>query len=101
MHLVQIILPRYKNTGEPIGADQFREVRQALLDHCGGVTAFTRSPAQGLWQDGSRVERDEVVLYEVMVTEVDRDWWAAYRKELEGKFHQQELVIRAHLIERL
>ena len=101
MHLVQIILPRYKNTGEPIGADQFREVRQALLDHFGGVTAFTRSPAQGLWQDGSRVERDEVVLYEVMVTEVDRDWWAAYRKELEGKFHQLELVIRAHLIERL
>lgn len=101
MHLVQIILPRYENSGVAIGADLFREVRQTLLDRFGGVTAFTRSPAQGLWQDGSRVERDEVLLYEVMVDELDRDWWAAYRKELEGKFHQQELVIRAHVIERL
>jgi hypothetical protein len=65
------------------------------------VTAYTRAPAQGLWQDGSRVERDEVLLYEVMVDELDRDWWAAYRKELEGKFRQQELVVRAHAIERL
>ena len=101
MHLVQIILPRYENSGEAISTDRFREVRQTLLDRFGGVTAFTRSPAQGLWQDGSRVERDEVLLYEVMVTELERDWWAAYRKELEDKFQQQELVIRAHLIERL
>ena len=101
MHLVQIILPRNENTGQAISPHRFREVRQTLLERFGGVTAFTRSPAQGLWQDGSRVERDEVVLYEVMVTELDRDWWADYRKELEGKFHQQELVIRAHLIERL
>lgn len=101
MHLVQIILPRYGSSGEPISADQFREVRQTLLDRFGGVTAFTRSPAQGLWQDGARVERDEVLLYEVMVTGLDRDWWAAYRKELEGKFQQQDLVIRAHIIERL
>lgn len=101
MHLVQIILPRYKNSGEPIGAEQFREVRQTLLDRFGGVTAFTRSPAQGLWQDGARVERDEVLLYEVMVTQLDRGWWAAYRAELEGRFQQQEIVIRAHLIERL
>lgn len=101
MHLVQIILPRYENSGAPIDAERFREVRQTLLDRFGGVTAFTRSPAQGLWQDGGRVEKDEVLLYEVMVDELDREWWARYRKELEANFHQQELVIRAHLIERL
>jgi hypothetical protein len=101
MHLVQIILPRYANDGQAIGAHLFRDVRQTLLDRFGGVTAFTRSPAEGLWQDGSRVERDEVVLYEVMADELERDWWAAYRKELEGRFQQQEVVIRAHPIERL
>ncbi len=101
MHLVQIILPLFENSGDAIDADRFREVRQTLLERFGGVTAFTRSPAQGLWQDGSRVERDEVLLYEVMVAELDRHWWTAYRKELEGKFHQQEIVVRAHLIERL
>jgi len=101
MHLVQIILPRYANDGQAIGAQRFRDVRQTLLDRFGGVTAFTRSPAEGLWQDGSRVERDEVVLYEVMTDELERDWWAAYRKELEGSFQQQEVLIRAHPIERL
>ena len=101
MHLVQLILPRYLNSGEAVDARLFREVRQTLLDRFGGVTAFTRAPAQGLWQDGARVEHDEVLLYEVMVEHLERAWWAAYRKELEGKFQQQELVIRAHRIERL
>lgn len=101
MHLVQIILPRYANTGQEIPSERFREVRQTLLDRFGGVTAYTSAPAQGLWQDGTRVEHDEVILYEVMVPDLDRAWWASCRKELEVKFHQQELVIRALPIERL
>lgn len=101
MHLVQIILPRFDNSGTPIPASLFREVRQTLLDRFGGVTAFTRAPAEGLWQDGPHVQRDDVLLYEVMVDQVDRAWWASYRKELEAMFQQQELVIRAHRIERL
>jgi hypothetical protein len=101
MHLVQIILPLYDNAGQPFDAQLFREVRRVLLDRFGGVTAFTRAPAQGLWQDGAGVQRDDVLLYEVMAESLDRDWWAAYRAELEAKFRQQELVVRAHLIERL
>jgi hypothetical protein len=101
MDLVQLILPLYDNDGKAIDAQLFREVRQALLERFGGVTAFTRAPAQGLWQDGAGVQRDDVLLYEVMVDELDRGWWAAYRRELEGKFRQQELVVRAHPIERL
>jgi hypothetical protein len=101
MHLVQLILPLYRNDGQPVEAERFREVRQELLDRFGGVTAFTRSPAQGLWQDGPRVQRDDVLLYEVMVDSFDRAWWTAYRSALEARFEQQELVVRAHPIERL
>ena len=102
MHLVQLILPLYDNVGNKIEAQLFREVRQVLLDRFGGVTAFTRAPAQGLWQqDGAGVQRDDVLLYEVMVDALDRAWWAAYRQELEARFRQQELVVRAHRIERL
>jgi hypothetical protein len=53
-----------------------------------------------LWQDGARVQRDDVLLYEVMVESL-ATWWAAYRRELKGKFPQEDLVVRAHLIERL
>ena len=101
MHLVQIFLPLYDNRGTPIEPGLFREVRQKLLDRFGGVTAFTRTPAQGLWQDGADVERDEVLLYEVMVEALDPAWWKTYRQELERKFRQQELVVRAHVIESL
>ena len=65
------------------------------------MTAFTRAPAEGLWRDGGRVEKDDVLLYEVMVESLDADWWKGYRRELEVKFQQEELVVRAHLIERL
>lgn len=101
MHLVQIILPLYSNDGEALDRALFRELREELLDRFGGVTAFTRSAADGLWRDGSRVQRDEVVLYEVMVEVLDRPWWAAYRQQLEARFGQQELVLRAHSMERL
>src|SRR5688572_24358337 len=101
MHLVQIILPLYDNDGEAIDPGFFREVRQQLLDRFGGVTAFTRAPAEGLWRDGGHVEKDDVLLYEVMVESLDADWWKGYRRELEAKFQQEELVVRAHLIERL
>lgn len=100
MHLVQIILPLYGNDGEAIAGALFGEVRQELLDRFGGVTAFTRAPAQGLWQDGGRVRRDDVLLYEVMVESLDAEWWKAYRRTLEARVEQEELVVRAHVIER-
>jgi hypothetical protein len=101
MHLVQIILPLFDNAGAPIGAELLRAVRQELLDRHGGVTAYSRAPAQGLWHDGARVQRDEVLLVEVMVDDLDRGWWAGYRAELEARFGQEELVIRALAMQRL
>jgi hypothetical protein len=101
MHLVQIMLPLYDNDGEPIAAQLFREVKEQLVERFGGVTAFTRAPAQGLWDDGERVQRDDVLLYEVMVDALDRGWWTAWRQQLEAKFAQEELVIRAQRMERL
>jgi len=40
-------------------------------------------------------------VYEVMVESLDRAWWAQYRSRLERRFNQEELVVRAHEIERL
>ena len=56
----------------------------------------------GLWlaRPGD-TRRDDVVVFEVMVEALDRQWWAQYRRELESRFAQNELVIRAHEIARL
>lgn len=99
MHLVQIILPLYDNEGRKIDAALYRDVKELLVQRFGGVTAFTRAPAEGLWQQGDRVQKDEVLLYEVMVESLDPAWWTRWRQELEARFGQQELVVRAHPIE--
>jgi hypothetical protein len=91
MHLVQLLLPRY----DPA-------VARELTDRFGGMTAYARAPAKGEWKPApDKTVRDDVVVYEVMVDELDRSWWASYRRELEKRLGEEELVVRAHLIERL
>jgi len=66
------------------------------------VTAYTRAPATGLWEARSgETVRGQVVVYEVMVEELDVGWWEKLRARLEEQFAQEELVIRAHTIRRL
>ena len=66
------------------------------------VTAYLRSPAEGLWRDAAtHAVRDEIVIYEVMSEELDRPWWAAYRGELPARFRQELLIVRVSEIELL
>ena len=96
MFLVQLLLPLYENSGRRVPHERFTEVRDELTDRFGGVTAFLRSPALGSWkQDDGEIDRDEVVMCEVMVDPLERAWWADYRKTLERRFGQHELVVRA------
>lgn len=106
MHLVHLLLPLYAQDGGRLPQAVFAAVRQELVDRFGGLTAYSRAPARGLWADdddgaGERLEHDDIVVYEVMVERLDRAWWKAYREELTRRFAQKELVIRAQRIERL
>lgn len=100
MHLVQLLLPLYAQDGARLEASLFSAVRQELVDHFGGLTAYSRAPAKGLWaDDGGSVARDDIVVYEVMADTLDRAWWAGYRQELAARLRQKELVVRAQEIE--
>ena len=101
MHLVQLLLPLAAADGARLPPALFAAVRQELVDRFGGLTAYTRAPAKGLWEDGGGVERDDIVVYEVMAAQLDRAWWAGYRTDLCERFRQQELVVRAQAIELL
>ncbi|MEA3053586.1 MAG: hypothetical protein QOG72_2489 [Sphingomonadales bacterium] len=102
MHAIEILLPLRDNDGEPFGRDEFVRVREELVEHFGGLTAFTRSPAEGLWEeeDGDR-SRDEIVSFEVMADWLDRGWWRDYRAQLETRFRQDTIVVRALEVELL
>ncbi len=102
MHLVQLLLPLHDNTGCPFGETPFAAVRERLTQRFGGVTAYMRSPATGLWkQDNGEVDRDQVITVEVMVETLDRDWWSGYGAELARTFQQETIVLRAIAIELL
>jgi hypothetical protein len=102
MFLVQLLLPTRNPSGGPIPTAAFAAVRHELTDRFGGVTAYLRGPASGLWKrDDGTVEGDEVVMVEVVAESLDREWWGRYRAALEREFQQESILIRANQIETL
>lgn len=102
LQLIQLLLPLYDNQRRPFRKELFDAMRRELTDRFGGVTLFVRSPAVGVWEDeDGDVCRDDVVLVEVMAESLEPAWWAAYRKELEARFDQDEIMIRAIAMQRL
>jgi hypothetical protein len=100
MKLLQILLPAYDNQGRAFPKAMFDQVRAELAGAFGGVTAFLRSPAIGFWEDQSgQMQRDDVILFEVVLDALDRAWWRAYRRELEQRFTQEAILIRATEVE--
>jgi hypothetical protein len=100
MTLIQLLLPTRRQDGTPLPNEEFARVRAELTERFGGVTAYTRSPATGLWKrDDEAIERDQVIMVEVVVEDFDRQWWAAYRAQLETRFGQEEVHARAIAME--
>lgn len=101
MQVIEIFLPLKRNDGAEQPRELFGEVRRELVERFGGLTAFSRAPAEGLWESGDGVDRDAIVIFEVMGEELDRSWWGDYRRRLEAMFGQDEIVIRASVVKRL
>ena len=101
-HLVQILLPLRMRDGTDVPAEMFARVRLELTERFGGVTAYSRSPATGLWKGpDADIERDQVIMVEVVVEVFDREWWSRYREQLEQRFGQEEVHARAIAIEQV
>ena len=98
MHLIEILLPVTQSS------DVRREVEslgKLFTDKFGGLTAFVRSPGEGMWADKGAVERDDVVVLEVMTQELDREWWREVRIGLQDRLNQKEIIVRGHVIDKL
>lgn len=105
VYLVQLLLPLpsgAESHGARAGREIFERTRSELTERFGGVTAYMRSPAEGRWRDPSgEVAHDDVIIVEVMCEELDRSFWAQYRRRLAEQLGQQELIARALPIESL
>lgn len=101
MHLIQILLPLYDNEGHRIPMIHHRAVKEELTERFHGLTAYNRAPAEGLWkksQKGHKTRRDDIIIYEVMTQTRNASWWRIFRRRLEQRFRQEEVIIRAQEI---
>jgi hypothetical protein len=102
MYLVEILLPVADNRGRPFHHGAFDSLRETLTQKFGGLTSFSRSPAEGYWRpDDQSTHVEDVIVFEVMTDGLDKEWWRALREGLERAFEQTQVVIRSHAIERL
>jgi hypothetical protein len=102
MHLVQILVPLRDNEDNAFPRAWLDALRVELTERFGGVTAHLRAPAAGAWKDEQGdLARDDVVIVEVMTDDLDRRWWAAFRKRLAAQYRQEEMMVRAIPCERL
>lgn len=95
MHVIEVLLPLDTGRGEPIPVETIEGLVAGLADRFGGATAYTREPADGLWKRATTIERDRIIVIEVMVEHVDDAWWNDYRHRLESEFEQESILIRA------
>lgn len=94
MKVVEVFLPLDTGGGAPVAVERIEEIVRDLADRFGGATAFTREPADGLWKRAASIERDRIIIIEVMAGSLDEAWWRGYRASLEREFEQTEILIR-------
>ncbi len=94
MQLIEIFLPLTDNSGRKLPKAAFAATREELIARFGGLTAYSRAPARGFWKDKGETTRDEIVVFEVMAKRLERRWWRDYRRALQKRFRQDEIVIR-------
>jgi hypothetical protein len=100
-HIIEIFLPLTDNQGKRFPETVYNALYEEMTERFGGVTAFTRAPAQGAEQTGRGAVRDDIVIFEVMTESLDKSWWAALRRRLERQFAQERILIRATVAMRL
>jgi hypothetical protein len=100
-YLVQTYLPLFDNAGDRLPRALHDRTLDVLTERFGGATAYTQAPAAGLWANEGEVVEDRIILVEVMADTLDREWWAAFRQQLERDYRQDVVMIRAVACEML
>jgi hypothetical protein len=96
---IDIYLPLDYNDGRSIEENKFLAVQQELLNRYGGVTSIQRQfPLQGLWQSGSAIFQDRVVVFTVMDFQTTTSFESIkylerLKTRLKRRFQQLEILI--------
>ena len=99
MYLLEIFLPLFDQQHRRFAHGMYERVERELVERFQGFTAYSRPSASGLWkEDRSELQSDELVIYEVMTDNDDWSWWKRYRRSLEERFDQDQILIRSQTV---
>lgn len=98
--LIQILLPR-TNDYQERDLQVFDRLAQELTAKFGGVTSYIRAPADGRWKTGRHIERDDIIVIEVMAEGIDHSYWTDLRRRLEADLRQDKIIIRCQPLQLL
>jgi hypothetical protein len=102
MNEYDLFIPLCHNDGRPIEAEKLEQLRDTLLDHFGGLTAFPQ-PNKGFWRIGSTTYRDEIIIYRALASdgEGSRRFLRQLKQRLEKELEQDEILILQRDVETL
>ena len=96
MQLIQIFLPLYDNNKRAFDRSLYDDVRTGLKEKFGGVTFYRNAPVEGVWKDETgKTNYDELMIAEVLTSDLDKEWWQQFKQGLEQVFKQEEILIRS------
>lgn len=94
---MQILLPLRSPDGEDFPRTHYEGAERELIARFKGFTAYPRAPASGIWKSpDATVEKDDLIVYEVLTKVRDAAWWASFRQSLEKLFQQEKVLILSH-----
>lgn len=94
LRMIQIYLPLYDPDGKAFPQRYYEKIKEELNEKFGGLTMYTRSPAEGLWkEDQQKTVKDDLLILEVIASELEQDFWRQYKHNLKKIFKQEELLI--------
>jgi inorganic pyrophosphatase len=100
--LFQLLVPQYRKNGKKFPDQYYTALNKELIGKFGGLTVYSRGPAEGFWKKNeAKTIQEAMLVYEVMADEVDKDFWHKIKGSLAKKFDQEELVLICSKITRI
>lgn len=101
---VEIIIPLRYDDGQPIEINKHRQTKDDIINKFGGCSFLTTS--EGAWKDHSEndiiyMDINTVCLVDVDHTDQNIDFFKNYKEELKERYHQKEIYITWHPINRV
>ncbi|MFI5452940.1 inorganic diphosphatase [Pedobacter sp. UC225_61] len=96
---IELFIPVYSKKGKSFPKKYYSSLHQKLTDKFGGLTMYSRVPVTGFWKENSSATlKEDIIVYEVLASEIDEKFWDKLKKWALKTFNQDEIMIHVSSI---